>query len=152
MPTSRPSFLSMKSFAAVAAVSLLLLAPFARADGTALKKFSLGDWEREIGYCQAVRTGNTLYISGTVGRGEMPGAIKEAFEVLDKTLKAYDLSFKDVVKETIYTTDIEALKTHRDVRLPFYAGNFPAATWVEVRRLWAPEDVIEVELIAVFPE
>src|ERR1700680_5079700 len=32
--------------------------------------------EKDIGYCQAVRVGNTLYIAGTAGEGDMASAIR----------------------------------------------------------------------------
>jgi len=116
------------------------------------EKFRLGDWEDDIGYRQAVRVGNTLYISGTVGSGEMPAAIREAYRSLEQTLRHYGLSFQHVVKENIYTTQLEALKANLAIRREFYGKDFPAATWVQVARLYDPAHVIEVELIAVFPE
>jgi enamine deaminase RidA (YjgF/YER057c/UK114 family) len=116
------------------------------------QKFQLGDWEQGIGYAQAVRVGNTLHVSGTVGAGAMPDAIKEAFTGLQKTLAAYGLTFQNVVKENIFTTDLEALKQHAAIRREFYGNDFPAATWVQVARLWTPDHVIEVEVTAVFPD
>jgi 2-iminobutanoate/2-iminopropanoate deaminase len=116
------------------------------------QKFHLGDWEEGIGYAQAVRVGNTLYVSGTVGSGAMPEAIKEAFTGLQKTLQAHGLTFQNVVKENIFTTDLEALKQHAAIRREFYGADFPAATWVQVSRLWSPDHVIEVEVTAVFSE
>lgn len=116
------------------------------------EKFSLGDWENDIGYCQAVRVGHTLYISGSVGAGAMPAAIRQAYGALAATLKHYGLTFQHVVKENIYTTRLNALKANLAVRREYYGKDFPAATWVEVARLYEPDHVIEVELIAVFPE
>jgi 2-iminobutanoate/2-iminopropanoate deaminase len=114
-------------------------------------KFMLGDWENDIGYRQAVRVGNTLYISGTVGAGEMPAAIRSAYSTLRRTLAHYGLGFQDVVKENIYTTKLDALKANLAIRREFYGTDFPAATWVQVDRLYEPGHVIEVELVAVFP-
>ncbi len=56
------------------------------------------------------------------------------------------------MKENIYTTQIDALKTNLDLRRKFYGRDFPAATWVQVDRLYEPAQVIEVELVAEFPE
>ena len=135
---------------------LLLLVPALRAANPApavpTDRFKLGNWEDDIGYRQAVRTGNTLYISGSVGKGAMPDAIKQAFTTLQKTLAHYGLSFADVVKENIYTTDLDALKANLPVRRAFYGQDFPAATWVQVSRLYDARYVIEVELVAVFPD
>lgn len=115
------------------------------------EKFQLGPWEDDIGYRQAVRVGHTLYISGSVGAGDMPAAIRQAYEALDQTLKHYGLTFAHVVKENIYTTNLDALKAHLAVRRAFYGKDFPAATWVQVARLYEPDHVIEVELIAELP-
>ena len=119
-----------------------------------LKKetYSLGPWEQDIGYTQAIRVGNTLHISGSVGWGTMPEAVEQAFGTIKQTLAHYGLDFRHVVKENAYTTDIEALKAAQDVRKVYYGTDFPATTWVQVNRLYMPEAVLEVEVIAVFPD
>src|ERR1700730_16831048 len=105
--------------------------------------------EKEIGYAQAVRIGDTLYISGSVGAGEMPAAMRQSYEELKQTLAAHGLDFKNVVKENLYTTDLDAVKTNGAVRKEYYGAECPAATWVQVQRLYSPKFVIEVELVAV---
>lgn len=115
-------------------------------------KFQTWAGEDDYGYREAVRVGNTLYISGNVGKGAMPDAIRTAYGHLGKILAHYGLGFQHVVKETIYTTQLDALKENRAVRREFYGKEFPAATWVQISRLFEPEYVIEVELIAVFPD
>ena len=115
-------------------------------------RFQRGAWEDEYGYREAVRVGNTLYISGNVGKGAMPDAIRQAYGSLQSILAHYGLTFQHVVKENIYTTQLDVLKENRAVRREFYGKDFPAATWVQVDRLFQPEYTIEVELIAVFPE
>ncbi len=108
--------------------------------------------ENEIGYAQAVRIGDTLYISGSVGKGEMPAAIHGAYNELKETLSAHGLDFSNVVKENVYTTDLDGFIQNKAVRRDYYGHDFPAATWVQVQRLYLPEFVVEVELIAVFPK
>lgn len=108
--------------------------------------------ETEIGYCQAVRSGNRLYISGTVGQGEMPAAVRSAYEHLKQTLEANGLTFHDVVKENVYTTDLDAFKASKDIRKGFYGDSLPAATWVQVQRLFLPSFVVEVEVTAEYPK
>lgn len=115
-------------------------------------KLSLGPWEDEIGYRQAVRVGNTLYVSGCVGAGPMADGLKHAYGTLQKTLAHYGLGFQHVVKENVYTTQIDELKANGAVRREFYGRDFPAATWVQVARLFQPDHVIEVEVVAVFPD
>lgn len=115
-------------------------------------RYQRGPGEDDYGYREAVRVGSTLYISGNVGKGPMPDAIRMAYDSLQKVLAHHGLTFQHVVKETIYTTQLDVLKENRAIRREFYGKEFPAATWVQVDRLFKPEYLIEVELIAVFPE
>lgn len=104
------------------------------------------------GYTQAIRAGNTLYISGTVALSITEEGVKNVYTSLEKTLAAYGLKFENVVKENLYTTDIEAMKKYNYVRKRFYKGDFPAATWVQISRLYMPDAKLEIELIAQFPD
>ena len=104
--------------------------------------------ENDIGFCQALRDGDTLRISGTAGQGDMAEAVRSVYQRLEKTLKANGLSFADVVKENVYATDLDAFIRNKDIRKEFYGRSFPAATWVEVRRLYLPSFVVEIELTA----
>lgn len=105
--------------------------------------------EGDIGYCRAVRVGDTLYISGTAGQGDMATAIRSVYGRLQKTLQKNGLSYADVVREVVYATDLDAFIEHKELRKGFYGQNLPAATWVQVQRLYAPSFVVEVELTAV---
>ena len=84
--------------------------------------------ETDIGYCEAVRIGNTLHISGSVGAGEMPAAMRKAYDTLKKTLAANGLDFHNVVKENVYATDLDAFIHNKDIRKEYYGADFPAAT------------------------
>ena len=95
--------------------------------------------------------GKTLYISGTVAIEVTPAGIRNVYMALKKSLEQFGASFQNVVKENLYTTDIEAMKKYNYVRKEFYKGDFPATTWVQVVRLFMPEAKLEVELVAVLP-
>jgi 2-iminobutanoate/2-iminopropanoate deaminase len=110
--------------------------------------FHLHNIESAIGYCQAVRSGHVLQISGSVGRGAMADAIRMAYEELQSTLEGNGLTFRDVIKENVYTTDLDAFIREKAVRNAYYGLDFPAATWVQVQRLYDPTFVVEVELTA----
>jgi enamine deaminase RidA (YjgF/YER057c/UK114 family) len=115
----------------------------------AFDSYHAGPWEQTIGYSQAVRVGQTLYISGTVGAdakgqpADLDGQMKKAIR---KTLAHYNTDFSHVVMEHIYTTDIEALIRSQETRKQFYGNSAPAATWVEVKRLYGAADKIEIEV------
>jgi len=146
-----------KTFLLACLSGLLLLAASARAQTTLpapeKQKFHFNKAaEDDAGYAQAVRVGNTLYVSGVAGGGDMASALRRVYSGLERNLAAYGLTFKHVVKETLYTTDIEAVKKNNEVRKPFYQSDFPAATWVQISRLYMPEATLEVEVIAVIPD
>ena|SRR5437588_9644107 len=108
--------------------------------------------EKEIGFCQAVRIGNTLHVSGVTGQGEMGSAVRSVYGRLSQVLSANGLSFADVVKENVFATDLDAFIRSKEIRKEFYGSTLPAATWVQVQRLYLPSFVVEVELTAVFPK
>lgn len=104
--------------------------------------------EQSIGFCQAVRVGNMLYVSGVTGAAPMETAVPRVYEQLRRILEANGLTFVDVVKETVYATDLDAFIKFSAARKPYYGPWLPAATWVQVQRLYLPSLVVEVELIA----
>jgi len=105
--------------------------------------------EDEVGYTRAIKVGDHIYISGVVATGDMPTQIKEVMETIKRTLAKYNSGFKNVIKETIYTTDINEFKKHRSVRNSYYSGDYPAATWVEVKQLYLPQYKVEIEVEAI---
>jgi 2-iminobutanoate/2-iminopropanoate deaminase len=57
-----------------------------------------------------------------------------------------------VVRETIYTTDMDALLKVADIRFEFYSkDHLPATTWMQVQRLIDPGFLVEIDVIAVLP-
>ena len=118
------------------------------------QKFHFGNGMQDTaaGYAQAIKVDNIIYISGTVARDITPGGIKQLYSTLEKTLAHYGAGFQHVVKENLYTTHIEAMKSHNEIRKVFYKNDFPAATWVQISRLYMPDAKLEVELIAHLPK
>ncbi|AOS43274.1 Endoribonuclease L-PSP [Lacunisphaera limnophila] len=141
----------MKSLLLLCLLAVTALAAADPAPAPKIEKFKLGDWEDDIGYRAAVRVGDTLYISGIAAAGPMPAAIASVYGELKSVLAAHGLTFAHVVKENLHTTDLEAVKAHQPLRRAWYGQDFPAATWVQISRLYQPDQILEVELIAVFP-
>ncbi|UPT61412.1 MAG: RidA family protein [Hyphomonadaceae bacterium JAD_PAG50586_4] len=114
--------------------------------------------EQAFGYAQAVLSGQTLHVSGTLAltetfqtmsAGNMRAQLIAVYDALGQTLEAFDLRFANVVKETIFVTDIDAFIEANDIRLAIYADlDPPAVTAVEIRRLAFPDNLVEIELIA----
>ncbi len=113
------------------------------------EKYLIND---SIGYAEAVKVGNTIYISGSVGWGKMDDALKIVYDQLGNILKNYHASFANVVKENLYTLALDSVIKYNKIRLSYYKNDYPAATWVEVKRLYNPDLVLEVEIIAVLPD
>lgn len=108
--------------------------------------------DTSAGYVQTVKVDNVLYISGAVARDVTPEGITRVYQALEKSLKAFGATFQNVVKENLFTTDLEAMKKYNDARKAFYKGDFPAATWVQITRLFMHDARLEVELIAHLPK
>ena len=139
-------------FSLVIAGGLLLSSGAVSKD--AFTTYHAGPWEQRIGYSQAVLSGNVVYVSGTVGSShgrpsDLASQMKKAYRGIQKTLAHYHTDLAHVVMERIYTTDMQALIASEQTRKDFYGNWLPAATWVEVRRLYQPGDKIEIEVEAV---
>ncbi|ANE51847.1 RidA family protein [Flavisolibacter tropicus] len=127
----------------------------AQSDTITKKKFHWGGRQQDTtyGYAQAVLIDNVLYISGVPGMGQDMGAqLKSLYRGIESALKAYGASFQNVVKETLFTTDISAVEQNNAVRKAYYKGDYPAASWVQVQRLVMPQAMVEVEIIAHLPK
>ena len=107
-------------------------------------------------YSQGVQVGATLYVSGQLGLDPESGLLRpnflaqanQAFENIESILRAAEFTLDDVVKFTIFMTDLayfDELNKHMD-RL-FASNSYPARSAVQVSRL--PKDgLIEVDAIA----
>jgi len=114
--------------------------------------YNLHPGENKVGYAQAVLVGNTLHISGTVSQGQtMAEQVEGIYQTLEKTLAQHGLTFQHVVRENVYTTNIEAFTQQIERRKKYYNGVYPAATWMEIKRLLMPNALVEIEMTAVKP-
>jgi 2-iminobutanoate/2-iminopropanoate deaminase len=104
------------------------------------------------GYAGVVKTGSTLYLSGVTAAGDFPTQVRQVYAAIENNLKKYGATFQNVVKENLFTTNMDSMKHHASIRKEFYKGDYPAATWVEIRKLFSPDRMLEVEVIAELPE
>jgi len=97
------------------------------------------------------------YVSGMTARGiDAPGLAamdeyeqsKVVFGKIKGMLDAAGGAMADVVKVTIYVTNIKNNTKVWAARREFFKGDFPASTLVEVSALAAPEILVEIEAIA----
>jgi 2-iminobutanoate/2-iminopropanoate deaminase len=123
--------------------------------------FHLNAYEKDFGFSQAVLIDKTLYISGSVaaddkGRlvapGDMAGQMRAAYSNIQRTLAAHGAEFDEVVKETIYTTNMDAMLKASDLRFDYYnKERLPTTSWVQVQRLVDPGFLVEIEVVAELP-
>jgi reactive intermediate/imine deaminase len=107
-------------------------------------------------YTDAVSFGGLLFVSGRIGIDPapqtVPGDVVEqarlAFTHIGRVLEAAGASFADVLKVTVFLTDIDDRPKINPVRREFFGEHRPASTLVEVNRLVRPEAKVEVEAIA----
>jgi reactive intermediate/imine deaminase len=113
------------------------------------------------GYSHVVRHGNLLFLSGQVsadaegnviGEGDMGAQVRQVLENMKKVLASQGADFTDVVKVTIYTTDIDALIKTGDVIAEYWTGGAPANTLVQIERLARPAFLVEIESTAIAPD
>ncbi len=120
--------------------------------------FNIRPAEQLFSYSQAVRAGDFLFISGTVSwdenaepiaPGDMARQVEVVYAELEKTLAAHGAGFANVVKETVFTRDMDLLAANASARAACFKDCAPpASTWVEISKLVNPDLLLEVEMTA----
>jgi 2-iminobutanoate/2-iminopropanoate deaminase len=107
-------------------------------------------------YSHAVKAGNTIYVSGKTARDEKGDIIKggleeqtiKAFENLKVTLEAAGASLQDIVKLTVYLTNMDEIEIFRRTRSRYLSRPLPASTVIGIASL-IPGAVVEMDAVAV---
>lgn len=94
-------------------------------------------------YSQAVRVGNTVYLSGQIGLDPASMQMVEGFEAqtvrvfenLKAVAEAAGASLADVVKLNLYLTDLANFATVNEVMARYFSAPFPARAAVGVMAL-----------------
>lgn len=108
-------------------------------------------------YSQAVKANGFVFVSGQlpidpetgqIVSGDVKAQTKQVLENLKTILGASGSSLDNVVKTTVYMTDLKDFVSMNETYERFFGNNPPARATVEVARL--PKDVaVEIEAIAV---
>ena len=105
----------------------------------------------------SVRAGNLVFVSGQVARnaqGELVGKddivaqTRQVIENIKSVLEAAGATLDDVVKVTVYITNIEHFPQIHQVRADYFKSDYPASTLVVVKGLAHEDFLIEIEAIA----
>jgi 2-iminobutanoate/2-iminopropanoate deaminase len=118
-------------------------------------------WQDAFGYSQGWKVDHApsvMFIAGQiglsadgklVGEGDFEAQCRQALANLRTVLSQVNATFDNVVKVTVYFTDITNLPTYRNVKAEFVTGPQPASTALEVKGLAFPGLMFEIEAIAV---
>ncbi len=121
--------------------------------------FSSGSvWEEKFGYSRAVKAGNMIFVAGTTATDEnsnvmFPGdAYMQTVQIIkkiEKVLQQAGASLKDVVRLTMYVTDIsQGMEVGRAMG-EYFKDIRPANTMVEVSGFVHPDMLVEISADAV---
>ena len=113
-------------------------------------------WEPLVGYSRAVRAGDFVFVTGTVGL-EPDGRFgptaraqaRRAIEIIVAAIEALGGKPTDVVRTRIYVTNIDHWKEIGEVHSEFFESIRPATTMVQVARLIDPQALVEIEADAI---
>lgn len=104
--------------------------------------------------------GKVLHISGqvsqevdgaTVGVGDITAQTRQVLNNIDKILASVGGQLSDIVKVTVFVTDMSMLEEIHRVRSEFFDPPYPASSLVQVVGLVDPDFLIEIEAVAVIP-
>ena len=105
-------------------------------------------------FSAAVRTGNLLFVSGQVGMrgGKVVEGIEEqtraTLENIRAVLAQAGASLEDVVKVTVFITDMSLWAKMNDVYREYFTKELPARSALGVTALALPELLVEIECVA----
>lgn len=107
-------------------------------------------------YSQAIISGDMVFCSGQIGIDPETGNLAEGIKAqteqvmknLGSVLKAAGLSFDNVVKTTIFITDVNTYATVNEIYASFFNEHKPARSTVAVASL-PKAALVEIEMIAI---
>src|SRR5688572_30219170 len=108
-------------------------------------------------YAQVVRAGNLVFMSGAVGRaadgtlaqGDLRAQFRQALDTTRIALAAVGAKPEDVVRVTLYLTNMKEKSSLDAMREQFFGPDWPAAVAIGVTELASPEYLVEMDAIAV---
>jgi len=120
---------------------------------------SAGIGEPPEPYCQVVRAGSIVFIAGQValdenwqivGLGDPLAQAEQVWRNLERAAVAAGGTAKDIVKITVFLSDIRHAAAEMEVRARYFdKGRWPICTQVQVANLGLPELLMEVDAIAI---
>jgi len=113
-------------------------------------------WEPIIGYSRAVRTGNTIAVTGTVGveadgtySTDIAAQVRRSLKIIRAAIEALGGKITDVVRTRIFTTDIARWEAVGRAHAEVFGDIRPATTLVQIPKLIDDGALIEIEADAI---
>jgi reactive intermediate/imine deaminase len=109
-------------------------------------------------YSDAVRAGDTIYVSGQasldrhgtlVGAGDVVAQTRQVLDNMKLALAAAGATLDDVVKVTVYLAHCADRPRVNEVRQAYFGANKPASTLVGIAEFAIPGMLVEVDAVAV---
>ncbi|HXJ36507.1 MAG TPA: RidA family protein [Candidatus Eisenbacteria bacterium] len=115
-------------------------------------------WEPKVGYARAVRAGNVIAVTGTVGidadgtfPATMGGQTRRALAIIRAAIEALGGRLEHVVRTRMFVTDISRWEEVGAVHGEVFGTIRPATTMVEVAKLIDGAALVEIEADAILP-
>ncbi|MDB5289125.1 MAG: putative translation initiation inhibitor, yjgF family [Phycisphaerales bacterium] len=113
-------------------------------------------WEPKMGYSRAVRSGNLIAVTGTVGINadgkyspSLADQTRRSLAIIRAAIEALGGKIEQVIRTRMYVTDVSKWEQVAQVHGEVFAEIRPATTIVEVAKLIDAEAQIEIEADAV---
>lgn len=115
-------------------------------------------WEPKLGYSRAVRSGNTIAVTGTVGINadgtyskSLGEQARRSLTIVQAAIEALGGKIEHTIRTRIYVTNVSKWEEVAAVHGEIFAEIRPAITIVEVAKLIDAEAQIEIEADAIVP-
>jgi enamine deaminase RidA (YjgF/YER057c/UK114 family) len=113
-------------------------------------------WEPKMGYSRAVRSGNYIAVSGTVGvnaDGKYPPSVEEqarrSLWIIQSAIESLGGKMEHVIRTRMFVTDVAKWEEVARVHGEIFGEIRPATAIVEVAKLIDPQAKIEIEADAI---
>ena len=115
-------------------------------------------WEPKMGYSRAVRAGNVIAITGTVGVNadgtyskSLDDQTARSLAIIKAAIEALGGSIEHVIRTRMFVTDVSKWQEVAAVHGKVFANIRPATSILEVARLIDADAQIEIEADAIVP-